>query len=59
MAPRAATVRANLHRDITEALLRLKLARAERDRALTKTCQQELDRLLDRLAKDLGIGDKE
>ena len=42
--------RVNLQRDITEALLRLRLARAERDRKEAEVCAQRLDWLLDRFA---------
>ena len=39
-----------LHRDITEALLRLKLARSQRDRKEEQVCEKRLNWLLDRLA---------
>jgi hypothetical protein len=38
-----------LHRDITEALLRLKLARSQRDRKEEQVCEERLNRLLDRI----------
>lgn len=47
------TARVTLERDITEAMLRLKLARARRDRKETEVCQKRLDWLLDRLAAQL------
>lgn len=43
------TSRATLERDITEALLRLRLARAERDRKKSEVCENRLNWLLDRL----------
>ena len=42
---------ATLHRDTTEALLRLRLARALRDRADTEVCEKRLNGLLDRLGQ--------
>lgn len=42
------TARAGLERDITEAMLRLRLARARRDRKEVEVCQRRLDWLLDR-----------
>lgn len=42
--------RTELERDITEALLRLKLARAERDRQRVKAATEHLDDLLDQWA---------
>jgi hypothetical protein len=38
-----------LHRDLTEALLRLKLARCQRDRKEEQVCEKRLNWLLDRL----------
>ena len=52
MMTKSDTARATLERDITEALLRLKLARSQRDRKETEVCEKRLNRLLDRLAKD-------
>lgn len=49
------TTRVNLERDITEALLRLRLARAERDRKRTEECAEKLDWLLDRLAAHVRV----
>ncbi len=51
--------RATLYRDITEALLRLKLARSTRDGKEELAQQERLNRLLDRLARDLGLGEEE
>ena len=42
---------ATLHRDTTEALLRLKLARAQRDRKEAEVCEKRLNWLLDRLCQ--------
>ena len=42
---------ATLHRDTTEALLRLRLARAQRDRKETEVCEKRLDWLLERLSQ--------
>lgn len=42
---------APLHRDLTETLLRLKLARSERDRRRERDCEEKLNRLLDRLSQ--------
>jgi hypothetical protein len=56
MTTKSDTARASLQRDITEALLRLKLARAKRDRKDIKECQEKLDWLLDRLAIHLNLG---
>ena len=42
------TARDNLERDITEALLRVKLARARREREEVVICEKRLDWLLDR-----------
>ena len=51
--------RATVHRDLTEALLRLKLARSQRNQKDIEVFTKRLDWLLDRLARDLGIGDDE
>jgi AAA+ superfamily predicted ATPase len=59
MAVLSRTSRTTLQRDITEALLRLKLARATRDGKEELAQQERLNRLLDRLARDLGLGEKE
>jgi hypothetical protein len=40
-----------LHRDTTEALLRLRLARSQRDRKETEVCEKRLDGLLERLSQ--------
>ena len=48
--------RAELERDITEALLRLKLARARREREETRICEKRLDWLLDRLNEFMEEG---
>lgn len=42
---------ATLHRDCTEALLRLRLARAQRDRKETEVCEKRLNWLLERLSQ--------
>ena len=42
---------ATLYRDTTEALLRLRLARAQRDRKETEVCEMRLNWLLDRLSQ--------
>ena len=42
---------APLHRDVTEALLRLRLARAQRDRKGAQECENQLNFLLDRLCQ--------
>lgn len=42
------TARETLERDITEALLRLKLARARRAREEVVICEKRLNELLDR-----------
>ncbi len=44
------TAKVSLERDITEALLRLRLARAHRDRKETDVCEKRLDWLLDRFS---------
>lgn len=49
------TARETLERDITEALLRLKLARAERDRKATGECAERLDWLLDRWVAHIRV----
>lgn len=49
------TARESLERDITEALLRLKLARALRDRKRAEECAQKMDWLLDRLAVHIRV----
>ena len=59
MAVLSRTSRTTLQRDITEALLRLKLARATRDGKEALAQQERLNRLLDRLARDLGLGGEE
>ena len=56
MATKSATARASMERDVPEALRRLKLARAQRDRKQVDLCGKELDRLLDKMVKELGIG---
>lgn len=48
------TSRATLERDITEALLRLRLARAERDRKGSEVCEKRLNWLLDRLCTHIA-----
>lgn len=45
------TAREDLRRDITEALLRLRLARAERDRKAAEAAETALNALLDRLER--------
>lgn len=40
-----------LHRDLTEALLRLKLARAQRNKKDTEVFENRLNWLLDRLCR--------
>lgn len=40
-----------LHRDTTEALLRLRLARSQRDRKEIEVCEKRLDWLLERLSQ--------
>lgn len=45
------TARETLERDITEALLRLKLARSNRDRKEAEVCEKRLNWLLDRWAR--------
>lgn len=52
------TARATLERDITEALLRLKLARAQRDRKETEVCEKRLDWLLDRFAAHVRVDEE-
>lgn len=42
---------ATLHRDTTEALLRLRLARCQRDRKEAEVCEKRLNWLLDRLGQ--------
>ena len=42
---------ATLHRDTTETLLRLKLARSQRDRKEAEVCEKRLNWLLDRLCQ--------
>ncbi len=59
MAVLSRTSRTTLQRDITEALLRLKLARATRDGKEELAQQERLNRLLDRLSRDLGLGGEE
>lgn len=54
MMTKSGTVRADLERDITEALLRLKLARARREREETRICEKRLDWLLDELSTEIG-----
>ena len=49
------TARDNLERDITEALLRVKLARARREREEVVICEKRLDYLLDRLAAHIRV----
>ena len=44
------TARATLERDVTEALLRLRVARAGDDRTRVAVCEARLDWYLDRLA---------
>lgn len=56
------TARATLERDITDALLRLRLARAQRNKKDTEVFGHRLDWLLDRwlshvrVDKEMGIG---
>lgn len=45
------TTRSTLERDITESLLRLKLARAQRDQKEAALAEKKLNRLLERWAK--------
>ena len=52
------TARATLERDITEALLRLRLARANRDRKEADVCGKRLDWLLDRLAAHVRVDEE-
>jgi hypothetical protein len=47
--------RALLQRDITEALLRLRLARCQRDRKEIEVCEKRLDWLLDRFAAHMRV----
>lgn len=42
---------AGLHRDVTETLLRLRLARCQRNRKEAQECEDKLNRLLDRLGQ--------
>ena len=49
MIATADPTRTTLQRDITEALLRLKLARCQRDRQEIQVHEEKLDWLLDRL----------
>lgn len=42
---------AGLHRDVTETLLRLRLARCQRNRTQAQECEDKLNRLLDRLGQ--------
>lgn len=58
MAAVSDTRRATLQRDLTEALLRLKLARSARDRKEERAFEKRLDWLLDRLCRELGMGDE-
>lgn len=46
------TNRAVLHRDLTEALLRLRLARSQRNKKDTEVFENRLNWLLDRLCRD-------
>jgi hypothetical protein len=55
MMTKSVATRAALERDITEALLRLKLARAQRDRKEMDVCDEKLNRLLDRLSQELKV----
>lgn len=48
--------RLDLERDITEALLRLKLARAQRVQADIVECERRLNWLLDRLNEFMEAG---
>lgn len=57
MMTKSATSRANLERSITEAMLRLKLARSERDRKQADEHEKSLNKLLDKLSRDLGGND--
>lgn len=50
------TPRGDLERDITEAKLRLDLARAKRDRTDEKECERRLNWLLDRLNEFMEAG---
>ena len=49
------TARATLERDITEALLRLRLARAQRSGKDVEVFTKRLDWLLDRLAAHIRV----
>lgn len=57
MMTKSATSRSNLERSITEAMLRLKLARSQRDRKQADEHEKNLNRLLDKLSRDLGDND--
>lgn len=48
MTTKSDTARDTLQRDITESLLRLKLARARRASGEVKICEKRLNELLDR-----------
>lgn len=49
---RPTIARLTLERDITESLLRVRLARAERNRKAAKVHEEELNRLLDGMLRD-------
>lgn len=59
MTATSETARATLERDLTDALLRLKLARAQRNKKDTEVFEKRLNWLLDRLCRELGIGDEQ
>ena len=52
------TPRATLERDLTEALLRLRLARSRRDRKETEVCEKRLNWLLDRFAVHVRVDEE-
>jgi hypothetical protein len=47
------TTRNTLHRDLTEALLRLRLARTQRNKKDTEVFEKRLNWLLERLHRDI------
>jgi len=52
------TARFELERDITESLLRLKLARSQRDHKETRVCEKRMNWLLDRLNEFIEEAEK-
>lgn len=50
--PMTTATRDTLYRDLTETLLRLKLARSQRNRKDTEVFENRLNWLLDRLCRD-------